>query len=200
MWRNIKKKPNPANEPAKQPNVATNKQKKKQTKNNLLPRTKEKKHSGRCEKLKLSAVVLASWNMLWFVTLPHQRNPNQDIYLEVLVQSSCLHYDPCGKDFSAFENGTEWFKMCMLFPEPFLCSQSCRPRRGRWYDASSYHSSHSLLSLVCTFEKEKHMGLLSYFNHPNQVTPLINITNHITLHILEQIGERCVADWYSNGT
>lgn len=67
---------------------------------------------------------------------PHQRNPNQDFYLEVLALFSSLHYDPCGKSFSALENGIELLKMCMLFPEPFLCSL-LQTKQGMWYDASS---------------------------------------------------------------
>lgn len=39
---------------------------------------------------------------------------------------------------------------------------------------------------MCTCVKEKHMGLLSYFKHPNQGISLINNTNHSTFHILQQ--------------
>lgn len=67
----------------------------------------------------------------------HQRNPKQDSYLEVLTQS-CLHYDPHGKSFFASDKRIAWSKAYILFPEPFLCSQSVlQTKGGRWYEASS---------------------------------------------------------------
>lgn len=47
---------------------------------------------------------------------------------------------------------------------------------------------------MCTYAKEKHMGLLYRFIHPNQCISLINITNHSTLRILQQISARCAVD------
>lgn len=64
-------------------------------------------------------------------TPPYQRNPNQVFYLEVLAQSSCTHYDPCGKSFSAFENEIEWFKMCMLLILSPFCAHSPADHGGK---------------------------------------------------------------------
>lgn len=71
-------------------------------------------------------------------TLLHQRNPEQDSYLEVLAQYSCLHYDPRDKSVSASDKRIQWSETYTLFPEPFLCSRAVlQTKGGRWYEASS---------------------------------------------------------------